>query len=68
MAPWFTNDAITSEYDGVVFMKGVAGELGFKQMTAGLALGFDNLLDNNNRHWIYENKLWLGILFGINLN
>lgn len=68
VAPWFTNNAISSEYDGVVFMKGVTLLIGINQFSAGLALGTDNLLDENDQFWIYEKKPWLGIVFGLNLN
>lgn len=68
MNPWVTNDAITSEYDGVVLMKGIAALAGFNNFTAGIAVGTDNLLDRNREFWIYEDELWVGLTFGLNLN
>ena len=43
-------------------------DINFNNITAGLALGFDNLLDKNKKIWIYENKYWIGLTFGLNLN
>ncbi|MCM4161112.1 hypothetical protein FHG64_08260 [Antarcticibacterium flavum] len=66
--PWVTREMIDLEYDGMVFSTGVAGIIGFNGLTAGLALGFDHLLDTNRQHWIYQGKPWIGLAFGINLN
>jgi hypothetical protein len=66
--PWVTREAIDIEYDGMVFSTGVAGIIGFNGLTAGLALGFDHLLDTNRQHWIYQGKPWIGLAFGVNLN
>jgi hypothetical protein len=68
MNPWVTNNQISSEYDGVVWSKGIAGIVGINNFTIGLALGFDNLLDKNKKLWIYQRKPWLGLAFGLNLN
>ncbi|MBK6986138.1 MAG: hypothetical protein IPH32_15985 [Bacteroidetes bacterium] len=68
MNPWVTDNQISSEYDGVVWSKGVAAIIGIDNFTIGLALGADNLLDRNSRYWIYENKPWFGLAFGLNLN
>ena len=65
---WVTRSGVTSEYDGVVWSKGLAGIIGFNNVTIGLALGFDNLLDKNKRLWVYQKKPWLGLAFGLNLN
>lgn len=66
--PWVTREMIDIEYDGMVFSTGVAGILGFNGLTAGIALGFDHLLDSNRQHWIYQGKPWIGLAFGVNLN
>ena len=68
MNPWVTNTHITSEYDGVVWSKGVAGIFGINNVTIGLAVGYDDLLDKNKQYWIYQRKLWVGLGFGLNLN
>lgn len=66
--PWVSFPAIDQEYDGFIWSKGVAGIVGFNNITAGLALGWDHLLDPNRKVWIYQSKPWLGLAFGLNLN
>lgn len=68
MNPWVTNYYISSEYDGIVWSKGVSAIIGIDNFSIGLALGVDNLLDNNKNFWIYQNKPWFGLAFGLNLN
>jgi hypothetical protein len=68
MNPWVTNDRIAIEYDGVVLTKGIAGIIGLNNLTAGLAVGWDHLLDRNKKFWIYQGKPWIGFVFGLNLN
>jgi hypothetical protein len=51
-----------------VLTKGIAGIIGLNNLTAGLAVGWDNLLDRNKKHWIYQGKPWIGFVFGLNLN
>ncbi len=63
-----TSGFISSEYDGVLWTKGVAGIIAVNAFTVGLSVGVDNLLDNNRSHWIYETKAWIGLAFGLNLN
>jgi hypothetical protein len=68
MSPTTTSDQIQQEYDGIVWSKGVAGIFAVNNFTVGLALGFDYLLDKNKSVWIYQNKPWIGIALGLNLN
>ncbi|TDE11304.1 hypothetical protein [Dyadobacter psychrotolerans] len=68
MNPWVTNNNISSEYDGVVWSKGIAAIFGLNSFTAGVTLGFDNLLDRNKKFWIYQKKPWIGLALGLNLN
>jgi hypothetical protein len=68
MNPWVTDYAINSEYEGVVWSKGVALIMAIGKFTSGLSIGWDNLLDKNNKSWIYEGKPWVGLVFGLNLN
>lgn len=68
MSPTNTNYILQQEYDGIVWCKGVAGILAVNNFTIGLSLGLDHLLDNNRAIWIYQNKPWLGLAFGLNLN
>ncbi len=68
MTPTTTNNFLTTEYDGIVWTKGLAGIFAVNNFTVGLAVGFDNLLDNSRKYWIYETKPWYGLTFGLNLN
>lgn len=68
MTPTTTDNRIAIEYDGVVWTKGIAGIIGINNFTVGLAIGFDTLLDENNNNWIYKNRPWFGLAFGLNLN
>jgi hypothetical protein len=60
-----TMNATMQEYDGIVFQKGVAVFGTYENMSVGLALGFDNLLDHNKTVWVFNNKPWFGLVFGI---
>ena len=66
--PWVTNNVVGYEYDGVAWSKGFGAIIGINNFTIGLALGFDDLLDENKTYWIYQQKPWLGLAFGLNLN
>lgn len=63
--PTVTENNISQEYDGIVFQKGFSVFTTYENMSVGLAVGFDNLLDNNKSIWIYNNKPWFGIILGI---
>ena len=63
-----TNNAIGTDYEGIVLQKGVAGIIAVNKLTIGIGLGFDNLLDKNKTNWLYENKPWFGLMLGLNLN
>ena len=65
---WVTNGQVSSEYDGMVWSKGIALIAGVRNFTVGAALGWDNLLDKNHIYWIYHGKPWLGLAFGLNIN
>jgi hypothetical protein len=66
--PWVTNNAVNYEYDGMVLTTGVAAMFATNSVTLGLGLGIDNLMDGNSRSWVYQNKLWVGLLLGLNIN
>lgn len=68
ISQYMTGGAVQSEYDGVVFNKGFAAIVALNRFTAGLAVGWDRLLDRNSRYWIYNEKPWVGIVLGLNLN
>lgn len=68
ISQYMTGGAVQSEYDGVVFNKGFAAIVALNHFTAGLAIGWDRLLDRNRQYWIYNDKTWVGIVLGLNLN
>lgn len=65
---FYTSGKITYEYEALGYNYGLAGIVGYKALTVGLALGFENLADRNNSIWIYRQKPWLGLTVGLNLN
>lgn len=65
---FYTNGKITYEYEALGYSYGLAGILGYKALTVGIALGFENLADRNNPIWVYRQKPWLGLTVGLNLN
>ncbi len=68
MSPYVTNNRIATEYDGVVITKGIAGLVGIGNLTFGVAIGLDHLMDKNHKVWIYQSKPWAGFTVGLNLN
>lgn len=65
VSPTMTMNRTTQEYDGIVFQKGLAVFVTFETMSVGLALGFDNLMGHDKNIWIYDQKPWIGLVFGI---
>lgn len=63
-----TRGKITYEYEALGYSYGLASIVGYKSLTVGLAIGFENLADRNNKYWIYRQKPWLGLTVGLNLN
>lgn len=59
---------IVNEYQGITFSKGIAGIIAINNFTLGVAYGFDQLLDSNASNWIYNQKSWVGLALGLNLN
>jgi hypothetical protein len=66
--PWTTNYVINDEYDGFVITRGVAAMIGLNTLTVGVGLGWDNLTGRDKDVWIYQNKPWLGLSIGLNIN
>lgn len=63
-----TAGAQHKEYDGIVWMYGADAIVGWNDLTFGLAIGKDVLLDSNRSNWIYKGKWWYGLTIGLNLN
>ncbi|TXK51920.1 hypothetical protein FVR03_03015 [Pontibacter qinzhouensis] len=63
-----TNNQVSYEYDGVLFSNGIGAVLGVNNLSIGLAVGADFLMDSNRSSWVYQRKPWVGLAFGLNLN
>ena len=63
-----TGGQLLDEYDGACFSYGLAAIFGYRAITLGLAVGYDYLTDQNRSVWLYQNKPWLGVTVGLNLN
>ena len=55
------------QYEGVLFITGVAANVAIDKVTLGLAFGPDFLLDKYHTQWIYEGKPTIGFTLGLNL-
>lgn len=68
MNPFVTGNSINYEYDGMVLMGGFAAIYDAKKFNIGVSVGIDHLVDKNQNAWIYQQKPWFGVLFGIDIN
>ncbi|GAB2584440.1 hypothetical protein GCM10027190_37110 [Spirosoma areae] len=59
---------ISIEYEGVILDAGVAAIYDARIFNVGLAVGIDYLTDRHRQNWIYQQRPWFGVLFGLNLN
>ena len=66
--PWTTAYKSTDEYDGFILSRGIAAMIGLKTLTVGFGVGWDYLTDRDKNIWIYQNKPWIGLTLGLNLN
>ncbi|QNH62019.1 hypothetical protein [Hymenobacter sediminicola] len=57
-----------AEYEGLVTHVGGALIYDARVFNVGLAAGADHLFGPDRRHWIYQHRPWLGVLFGLDLN
>ena len=67
MNPWVTQYNIASEYDGFVWLNGIAGIVAIQNLNFVIGIGVDLLLDYNKTVWIYQGKPWVGAAIGLNL-
>ena len=63
-----TLNALSTEYDGIVSLSGIAAILSINKLSFGIALGADHLLDTNRKYWVSNGKPWVGISISLNLN
>lgn len=68
VGPFSTLSQVQDDYEGACLNYGVAVIFGYRSINIGLALGYDYLMDRNRPLWVYQNKPWLGITVGLNLN
>lgn len=68
ISPWTTNNRTTDEYDGFILSRGVATMIGVNTLTVGVGVGWDYLTDRDKSIWIYQNKPWVGLTVGLNIN
>lgn len=66
--PWTTNYVVNDEYDGFVITRGLATMIGLNQLTVGVGVGWDYLTGRDKQVWIYQNKPWIGLSIGLNVN
>ena len=63
-----TQEPIAIEYTGMVLTSGVGVFTNIGRVGFGLTCGWDHLLDGYGDRWIYQDKPWLGLAVGVNLN
>lgn len=68
MNPSVTNNQISTEYDALIVPIGVTVLAGYNNLTFGITGGFDQMLNNHRKYWIYKGKPWVGLAIGLNLN
>lgn len=68
VGPFSTANQLPNDYEGACLSYGLAVIFGYRSINLGLALGYDHLMDRNRTLWIYQNKPWLGVTVGLNLN
>jgi hypothetical protein len=56
------------DYEGVVIHSGAAAIYDARAFNLGVAVGVDQLVGPDAAYWLYQRKLWFGLLFGLNLN
>ena len=68
ISPFTTQNKRTDEYNGMIIQTGIAGFIESNVASFGLAIGYDYLLNSDQKIWIYNNKPWVGFIVGIALN
>ncbi|RZK88881.1 MAG: hypothetical protein EOO62_36985 [Hymenobacter sp.] len=63
-----TRGHATTDYEGFVLHSGAAVIYDAQVFNVGAAVGVDRLLGTDADYWLYQRKLWVGLLFGLNLN
>lgn len=66
--PFFTSYKVDREYSAMILQYGIAAFLESNVASFGLSFGADHMVGPDRRHWIYQNRPWLGFIIGIALN
>lgn len=62
-----TNGVVTKDRSVVGATYGIIGIVGYNELNAGLAIGCDNVFHTEKGSWIYNKKLWLGVVIAIDI-
>lgn len=63
-----TSGQVQDDYQGLGINYGLATTFSYGSVSAGLAVGVERLATPDRAVWIYENKPWVGVTIGLNLN
>lgn len=61
------NPVITFDRSAPTISKGAYLMLGFNNINIGGAIGWDNATGIGGKEWLYQNKMWYGLIFGFDL-
>lgn len=68
ITPDLTRQHAITDYEGFTLHGGAAAIYDARLLNIGLAVGLDHLLGPDARYWAYQNRPWVGVLFGLDLN
>ncbi|RSK31052.1 hypothetical protein [Hymenobacter metallilatus] len=68
ITPDLTGQHAVTDYEGFTLHGGAAFIYDARLLNIGLAAGVDHLLGPDARYWAYQNRPWIGVLFGLDLN
>lgn len=68
ITPDVTRGKAAFDYEGLVVDAGLAALYDARVFNLGLAVGVDFLAGPDRKHWIYQRRPWVGLLFGLDLN
>lgn len=63
-----TRAPIAIDHTGMALTGGVGANTSLGRLGFGISAGVDHPLDENGGRWIYQDRPWLGLSSGVNLN
>ena len=60
--------AFPIQYEGVLLLTGIAANIALGNLTFGVSLGADHLLDKYHKQWLYEGMACFGFTLGLNID